>query len=92
MTKIDRLSIQGNTEGGDEKKISHRRKTPQDGAGKEVDHGDPAEHMSCDAYPSLLIDFDAMDYGTWGRQHTRNYAPFALPVFAKLKRPVAFTV
>lgn len=31
------------------RKLSHQGKTPQDGAGKEVAHGEPAEHMGCDA-------------------------------------------
>ena len=48
--------------------------------------------MGCDAYPGFFVDLDAMDIRTRGRQHTRDSAPFSLPVFAKLKRPVAFTM
>ncbi len=77
---------------GLKRNVSHRRKTPQDDAGKEVNHVETTPNAGHDAYPCLFVDLDAVEVQTRRRNRTRDSAPFSLPVFAKLKRPVAFTM
>lgn len=55
-----------------------------------MDHGETTNVVGRDEYPSLFIDFNAVNVAAWWLQQTGNDAPIALPIFVNLKRSAAY--